>query len=104
MNQTHAAPNTIEVLDPTGLEPFAATSSPRATGLVSLKSARIGLLHNKKEHGDLLLRNIAEGLVNDYGMQLFGMRRKVETATNVDPLFIKEFLENCDVVVTASAD
>lgn len=88
------------ILDPTA-EATAASSS-LSSRPKSLKGLRVGLLHNTKPSGDVILRAIADQLAHDYEIQEVVWYRK--PLPTVPASFIREMVSSCDVVITALAD
>ena len=88
------------VLDPTAVtSAIPAALAPRRTSLDGLV---LGLLHNTKPGGDILLRGIADRLSADY--QLKGVVQRHKNLPSVPASFLRAMAEECDVVVAALAD
>jgi hypothetical protein len=90
----------MTILDPTSKS--SARSAELASRPASLDGLRLGLLHNTKPGGDILLRTIADRLAADYKLKAVSWRQK--PLPTIPASFVQEMAEQCDVVVTALAD
>jgi hypothetical protein len=70
----------------------------------SLRNLRIGLVENTKFNSDKLLLKIAAILEKEYGAKSHVLRRKRTSGSPVDQEVIKEFTDQCDVVVAGVGD
>ena len=88
------------ILDPTAT--ISAKAAQLASRPTSLEGLRIGLLHNTKPGGDILLRTVAARLAQDYKLKgVVWWRKPLPT---VPSSFVREMTEQCDVVIAALAD
>jgi hypothetical protein len=90
----------MTILDPTSKS--SARSAELATRPSSLDGLRVGLLHNTKPGGDILLRTIADKLSRDYKLKSIVWRQK--PLPTVPASFVHEMTEQVDVVIAALAD
>lgn len=90
----------VTILDPT------ATRSDNTALLAnrpsSLDGLRIGLLHNSKPGGEVLLQTIADRLALDYQLKDVVWQRK-RTPSEPAP-FLDQMARECDAVILALAD
>ena len=91
---------TLTILDPTSKS--SARSAELASRPASLLGLRVGLLHNTKPGGDILLRTIAEQLSRDYSLTSVVWRSK--PLPTIPASFVHEMSDQCDVVIAALAD
>jgi hypothetical protein len=92
----------LVVLDPTA-EPVAGevTLAPRPD---SLDGKVIGLLDNSKLNSDRFLDMLAEELSERYSFAGIVRARKPTASRIVPDDTLREFVEKCDVVITAVGD
>lgn len=90
----------ITILDPTA--PASARSSQLAPRRASLDGVRVGLLHNTKPGGEVLLHSIAGRLAHDYNVKSVVWREK--PLPSVPASFVQEMSEQCDLVIAALGD
>jgi len=92
----------FKMFDPTThAEEKTITFVPRPR---SLRNLRIGLVENTKFNSDKLLIKIATILEKEYGAKSHILRRKRTSGSPVDQEVIKEFTDQCDVVVAGVGD
>ncbi len=70
----------------------------------SLRNLRIGLVSNTKYNSDKLLLKIAAILEQEHGAKSHRIRNKRNAGVPADPDIIKEFKDQCDVVVAGIGD
>jgi hypothetical protein len=93
----------LKILDPTvsaddALEVAAAKRVPDLAGKV------LGLLHNGKVNGDVLLDLVRERLVARYGVRDVVVVRKPNASRVAEPAVLDRLARECDAVVTAVGD
>jgi hypothetical protein len=91
---------TMTILDPTAAS--SATKGSLAPRPASLDGLRIGLLHNTKPGGEILLQAISERFARDYRLKSILWRRK--PLPTLPASFVNEMADQCDVVVAALGD
>ena len=91
---------TITILDPRGVSSFRP--HPLALRPTSLNGLRVGLLHNAKPGGDVLLEALADQLSGEFALRSVVRHRKA-LATMPAP-FLQQMATECDVVIAALAD
>lgn len=90
----------MRIIDPVGSRrQDALAPAPRP---VSLADLRLGLLHNGKPGGELLLEELAGRLVSEQGMAASEYWRKAHPSARAT--FLDEVADRCDVVVGALSD
>lgn len=92
----------LEVLDPT-VEPIPAHAviAPRPE---TLNGTVIGLLANGKHNSDVILEMIQEILADRFEFKAVVVRNKGNASRPCPKDMMKELIEQCDVVITASGD
>ena len=70
----------------------------------SLEGIRIGLVDNTKYHSDKLLLKIADLLEKEYGAQSHVIRKKQKAGVPAHEEIIREYKNNCDVVIAGIGD
>jgi len=89
---------------------FDPTVSPKELKIVfvprpkSLRNLRIGLVSNTKYNSDKLLLKIAAILEKEHGAKSHRIHSKRNAGVPADPVIIKEFKDQCDVVVAGIGD
>jgi hypothetical protein len=91
-------------LDPTGGQGATATATARAPRPTDLRGAVVGLLENTKHNAALLLDDLGELLVSEYGASRMVRRTKQAFALPVSEELLAEFTAECDVVITGVGD
>ncbi len=82
-------------------EPYTGDAGRTAARPNTLANARLGLLWNGKRGGDIALRRVAELLSREYqGLQI----QDYPGAFPCDEGLLLRAVEECDVIVAASAD
>ena len=96
------ATGTIEILDPT------AEDVPEELGLSDnlpdLKGKVIGLLENRKYHGDAFMGELKEVLLKDYSAAKIVYATKFTYSAPCADDTIQSLSDECDVVIHAIAD
>ena len=90
----------IVILDPTAT--FSNDEAVLAPRPQSLAGLRVGMLHNTKPGGEILLNAISELFARDYQPKSVTWWRK--PLPTVPASFAHEMATQCDVVVAALAD
>lgn len=91
----------VEILDPTGKVEIQSHQMAERPG--DLNGKTLGILHNGKPQGDVLLERIVEGLAKRFA--LAGMvRARKPSVGNPAPPDIMDKLSRCDVVINAIGD
>ncbi|MYC05701.1 MAG: hypothetical protein F4X57_00730 [Chloroflexi bacterium] len=97
-----AQQNELVTLDPRGSSTHEDTGI--ATRPASLDGLVIGLLSNNKPNSELLLRDVA-GLVGEqYAIKEIVEANKGSHRVPAPPEMIADLAERCDVVITATAE
>jgi hypothetical protein len=92
----------LPIFDPTVPPPEVKISfSPRPE---SLRNLRIGLVGNSKYNSDKLLLRIAAILEKEHGAKSHRIRNKRSAGIPAEPDIIREFKDQCDVVVAGIGD
>ncbi|MBB4931210.1 hypothetical protein F4561_002030 [Lipingzhangella halophila] len=91
-------------LDPTGGQGGTGTATASAPRPAELRGAVVGLLENTKHNAALLLDDLGEMLIRDYGASRVVRRTKHAFALPVSEELLHEFTAECDVVVTGVGD
>ena len=92
--------SSLEVMNPTA-EPYAGNVGRIAARPKTLAGARLGLLWNGKRGGDIALGHVSELLSRQYqGLQI----KDYPGAFPCDEGLLLRAVEECDVIVAASAD
>lgn len=88
----------------------APTAEPKDTGLTAADRVgavcglTVGLLHNRKRNGDLLLADIGRMLQERHGVAALYPIAKFHYSRRATPEILDELAKNCDVAVTAIGD
>jgi hypothetical protein len=94
---------TLKILDPTvSAEP--TTDVVGAKRVADLDSKVLGLLHNGKVNGDVLLDLVREQLSTRYALRDVVVVRKPSASRVAEPAVLDRLARECDVVVTAIGD
>lgn len=94
---------TVTLFDPTAPQSGADAASARA-GLTGLTGAVVGFVDNAKPNFDHLVDDLAEMLVNRYGVRRIVKRRKPSASVPSRPEILDELAGECDVVIAGSGD
>jgi len=94
---------TLTLYDPTAPGEEAEAGPPRA-GLAGLSGAVVGFIDNAKPNFDHLVDDLAEMLVNRYGVRRVVTRRKPSASIPARPEMLDELAGECDVVIAGSGD
>jgi hypothetical protein len=89
------------LLNPVGTR--EVTSTPIAPRIDGLKGRKIGLLDNTKKNADILLKEVGEILLRDYGVAEVIYRRKVGSSPAAPEEMLDE-MATCDAVINAYGD
>jgi len=93
---------TIVVLDPVSRPKWARTRlNPRPKELAGL---RVGLLDNTKPNFSLFLDRVEELLISHYKVARVTRYTKPGRTQPLPPQVIAQIKEQCDIVITGSAD
>ena len=94
--------NELITLDPRGSSTHQDTGiAPRPA---SLDGLTIGLLSNNKPNSELLLRDVADMLKQQYAVKDVVEANKGSHRIPAPPEMIADLAERCDVVITATAE
>lgn len=90
----------LDLISPTWELP---DDKPRvAPRLTSLAGKRVGLLDNRKDNADTILRRVAARLEQDYGTITALYRTKIVHSRRAEPSMLDELAAGCDLVVTST--
>ncbi len=70
----------------------------------SLKGLRVGLVDNTKHNSDQILLRIAGILEQDHGAKAHVIRKKKSAGSAPGPDMVKDYKQNCDVIVAGVGD
>ncbi|HEX2170879.1 MAG TPA: hypothetical protein VHL09_00335 [Dehalococcoidia bacterium] len=88
-----------DLVDPTREQPEQGRRiAPR---LASLAGKRVGILDNRKDNADVILKRVAERLERDCGTRTALYRTKVVYSRRAEPAMLDELAAECDLVITA---
>ena len=94
--------NELVTLDPRGGSTHENTGT--ATRPASLDGLVIGLLSNNKPNSELLLRNVADLVAQQYSIKEVVEANKGSHRIPAPAAMIADLAERCDVVITATAE
>jgi hypothetical protein len=94
---------TIRILDPT-VGAAAATDVALAKRVADLDGKVLGLLHNSKINGDVLLDLVRAQLAARYRLRDVVSLRKASASRVADDDTLERLARECDAVVTAIGD
>lgn len=94
--------NELVTLDPRGSSVHEETGIAPRPG--SLDGLVIGLLSNNKPNSELLLRNVANLVGEQYGIEEVVEANKGSHRVPAPAEMIADLAERCDVVITATAE
>jgi hypothetical protein len=91
----------MDLVDPTDVvERSRQTVAP----LETMEGKRIGLLENRKDNANLLLKRVGDQLRDHYGAVTTDVKQKFIFSMVADPHILDDLASRCDAVVTAIAD
>jgi len=70
----------------------------------SLKGLRVGLVDNTKHNSDQILLRIAGILEKEHGAKAHVIRKKKSAGSAPGPEMVKDYKQNCDVIVAGIGD
>lgn len=95
----------VMLFDPTARRDNAAQAKAQTRLMpVKLLGAVVGFIDNAKPNFHHLVDDLAELLVDKYGVQRTVIRRKSSASVPATPDVIAELARVCDVVITGSGD
>ena len=94
---------TVTLFDPTAPRRDAGGEGNRTT-LAGLAGAVVGFIDNAKPNFNHLVDDLAELLVNRYGVRAVVKRRKRSASVPAPEEMIREVTSQCDLVITGSGD
>ena len=94
---------TVTLYDPTA--PRGGVASPEEhAALKAFAGAVVGFVDNAKPNFDYLVDDVAELLVNRYGVSQIIKRRKPSASVPARPEILDGLAGECDVVIAGSGD
>ena len=97
--------NTVTLYDPTAPRPKPAEKVEFAPpSLDTLKGKVVGFIDNAKPNFNHLADDIGELLMSKYGVKQVIKRRKRAASVPAPEAVYKEYVEQCDLVITGSGD
>lgn len=94
---------TVTLFDPTAPRGDAAPSAV-GTGFKGFSGAVVGFVDNAKPNFDHLVDDVAELLLNRYGVSQIIKRRKPSASVPARPEILDGLAGECDVVIAGSGD
>jgi hypothetical protein len=95
-------PGTVLLYDPTA--PRHEGSGQAGRSLSGLAGKVVGFVDNAKPNFDHLVDDLAELLVDKYGVSRVIKRKKRSASVPAPDAMIEELAEECDLVITGSGD
>ena len=93
---------TVILFDPTAPRQESACEEQRT--LAGLKGAVVGFIDNAKPNFNLLVDDLAELLVANYGVKTVIKRAKRGASMPAPEAYVAELVKECDLVITGSGD
>ena len=93
---------TTFIFDPTA--PCADEPQQLRRALGGLTGKVVGFIDNRKPNFNYLVDDVAELLIEKYGVKSVLKRNKRATAMPASETVLKELTEECDLVITGSGD
>jgi hypothetical protein len=95
-------PGTVTLFDPTA--PGQVGDAHINTSVNAIAGKVVGFIDNAKPNFNHLVDDLAELLVNRYGVSRVIKRRKKAASVPVPDSVLREITAECDVVITGSGD
>jgi hypothetical protein len=95
-------PETTLIFDPTAR--YADEPQQLRRTLSTLKGKVVGFIDNRKPNFNYLVDDLAELLIEKYGVVSVIKRAKPATAVAASEAVMKELTAECDLVITGSGD
>jgi len=92
----------ILILDPAARASRAVAATKQMSGGVAGRT--IGFIDNTKPNFDVLVDDMAELLVREYGARAIVKHRKRAPSMGAGELVMQDVQEKCDLVITGSGD
>jgi hypothetical protein len=94
--------DTIALLDPAA--PAAGGAQARQKSLESLRGCTVGFIDNSKPNFNYLVEDLADLLVQDYGVRSVVKRAKRTASIGADTALLDELAGQCDLIIAGSGD
>ena len=90
----------LDLVDP--CRELAKNRLPLSARLAALTGKKVGLLDNRKDNADVILKRIAARLEQDYGTSTALYRTKPVYSRRAEAAVLDELAANCDLVITST--